>query len=260
MARPFGGRVDGSTLWPTGRRPVVAQASIALLPPTIRRPTSVGGAAWRPLEYVHRVSGSRSLARRYGFDVLIVARGARERARGRARRRRGDAPTHDALVRGAGDRRASSLPLLARRRFPFAAPAAVWLVGAALSFVDGRAGRRSTPASSSPAWPPRSCSAISATTRRRGSGWPSCSAAPAIVVYNDPAHAAGELVFIPGAVRDRLARRLRAARAVASRPRRPRSARARPSGSARRRPASRSPRSARGSRASCTTSSRTRSA
>jgi signal transduction histidine kinase len=30
------------------------------------------------------------------------------------------------------------LPLLARRRFPFGAPAAVWLVAAAASFVDGR--------------------------------------------------------------------------------------------------------------------------
>src|ERR1700752_2696552 len=30
------------------------------------------------------------------------------------------------------------LPLLARRRFPFSAPAAVWLVAAAASFVDGR--------------------------------------------------------------------------------------------------------------------------
>src|SRR4029450_8268311 len=30
------------------------------------------------------------------------------------------------------------LPLLARRRFPFAAPAAVWVLAAVLSFVDGR--------------------------------------------------------------------------------------------------------------------------
>src|SRR4029453_17273460 len=30
------------------------------------------------------------------------------------------------------------LPLLARRRFPFAAPAALWLVAVVLSFVDGR--------------------------------------------------------------------------------------------------------------------------
>ena len=31
------------------------------------------------------------------------------------------------------------LPLLARRRFPFAAPTAVWLLGVVFSFVDGRA-------------------------------------------------------------------------------------------------------------------------
>ena len=30
------------------------------------------------------------------------------------------------------------LALLGRRRFPFAAPVAVWLLAAALSFVDGR--------------------------------------------------------------------------------------------------------------------------
>ena len=29
------------------------------------------------------------------------------------------------------------LPLFARRRFPFAAPAAYWLLAAALTFVDG---------------------------------------------------------------------------------------------------------------------------
>ena len=32
---------------------------------------------------------------------------------------------------------AITLPLLARRRLPFGAPAGVWLLGAALSFVDG---------------------------------------------------------------------------------------------------------------------------
>ena len=29
------------------------------------------------------------------------------------------------------------LPLFARRRFPFGAPAALWLLAAAVSFVDG---------------------------------------------------------------------------------------------------------------------------
>src|SRR5262245_42622757 len=31
-----------------------------------------------------------------------------------------------------------ALPVFARRRYPFAAPAAYWLVAVALSFVDGR--------------------------------------------------------------------------------------------------------------------------
>src|SRR5262245_10069647 len=31
-----------------------------------------------------------------------------------------------------------AVPLFARRRFPFAGPAAYWVAGAALSFVDGR--------------------------------------------------------------------------------------------------------------------------
>jgi hypothetical protein len=30
------------------------------------------------------------------------------------------------------------LPLFARRRFPFAAPAAFWLLGVGISFVDGQ--------------------------------------------------------------------------------------------------------------------------
>ena len=30
------------------------------------------------------------------------------------------------------------LPILARRRFPFAAPAAYWVLAAAIAFVDGR--------------------------------------------------------------------------------------------------------------------------
>ena len=80
---------------------------------------------------------ARSL-RRYGFDALIVLaaiEGAlevalRQRLAGRARRRRRGSPCPaTALI---------VLPLLARRRFPFAAPAAVWLLAAALSFVDGR--------------------------------------------------------------------------------------------------------------------------
>jgi len=76
-------------------------------------------------------------ARRYGFDVLIIL-----------------AAIVGGLVVALRDETARTpttplwftvpavallpLPLLARRGYPFAAPAAVWLVAAALSFVDGR--------------------------------------------------------------------------------------------------------------------------
>src|SRR6516165_9466385 len=79
----------------------------------------------------------RSFVRRYGFDILIVV-AAVESAVDVAVR-------HDAL---RAPRSASwfavpavalfVLPLLARRRFPFGAPATVWVLAAALSFVDGR--------------------------------------------------------------------------------------------------------------------------
>jgi len=78
-----------------------------------------------------------SFARRYGFDVAIVL-----------------ASIVGALVVGLREETAKTpttslwfvvpavallpLPLLARRRYPFAAPAAVWLLAAVLSFVDGR--------------------------------------------------------------------------------------------------------------------------
>ena len=77
------------------------------------------------------------LARRFALDVLAVivaAESAVELALGHYGRHRPypspwfAAPAIALVV----------LPLLARRRFPFAAPAAVWLVAAAASFADGR--------------------------------------------------------------------------------------------------------------------------
>lgn len=78
-----------------------------------------------------------SFARRYGFDVAIVL-----------------ASIVGALVAGLREETTRTptttlwfvvpavallpLPLLARRRHPFAAPAVVWVLAAALSFVDGR--------------------------------------------------------------------------------------------------------------------------
>jgi signal transduction histidine kinase len=77
------------------------------------------------------------LARRYGFDVLIVI-GAIESAL--------EAALHQDAVLEQGTTAwvvvpvvpFVVLPLLMRRRFPFAAPLAVWLVAAGLSSIDGK--------------------------------------------------------------------------------------------------------------------------
>ena len=89
------------------------------------------------------------------------------------------------------------LPLLARRRFPFAAPASVWMLAAALSFVDGRLipftaarrGRRDRRGVSArqPARP----------ARRHGTGWRSCSAARRSSSTTTRTTAGGASVFTP---------------------------------------------------------------
>jgi signal transduction histidine kinase len=77
------------------------------------------------------------LARRYGLDVLIVlaaVEGVLEIVLRQGSPRAPATAAWFAAPAGA----IVLLPLLARRRFPFLAPASVWLLGAALSFVDGR--------------------------------------------------------------------------------------------------------------------------
>lgn len=88
------------------------------------------------------------------------------------------------------------LPLFVRRRFPFGAPTAYWLLGAALSFVDGRlvtfpVGIFVTG---------MMASFLLGDLRdglkaRMGLGV--VLAGAEIVIFNKPEHSAGELVFIP---------------------------------------------------------------
>jgi signal transduction histidine kinase len=88
------------------------------------------------------------------------------------------------------------LPLFARRRFPFAAPAAYWLLATGLSFVDGRLVTFMT-----------SVFVIGMATSfllgnlrealQAQMGLAIVLGCAAIVVYNKPAHSASELVFIP---------------------------------------------------------------
>ncbi len=82
------------------------------------------------------MSRLRNFAREYWFELLVavlVAAGMLELVLGRG------SPAAPGLplwisVPALG---ALVLPLFARRRFPFAAPAVYWLIAAALSFVDG---------------------------------------------------------------------------------------------------------------------------
>ncbi len=88
------------------------------------------------------------------------------------------------------------LALLGRRRFPFAAPASVWIAAAGLSFVDGRL----VPFAAS-AFIAGFAAAFLLGNLKDASqarfGLAIVLAGAAIVVYNDPSHDPGELVFTP---------------------------------------------------------------
>ena len=84
------------------------------------------------MEYVHLVAGARHAAREYWFELLIAVlalAGMLELVIGR------DAPGSPDLPLWLSVPAMALLvsPLLLRRRFPFAGPAAYWVVAAALT-------------------------------------------------------------------------------------------------------------------------------
>lgn len=136
-----------------------------------------------------------TLLRRYGFNALLVAL------------------TLEAVVvvALAGDSEAEprsslwfavaaivllALPLFARRRYPFAAPAGVWLLAAAISFADGR-----LLVFNSVSLAIGLSAAVLlgnlADGRQARVGLAIAIGAAAVVVYNDPLHKPGAFVFIP---------------------------------------------------------------
>jgi hypothetical protein len=145
--------------------------------------------------YLRHVKGLLPLARRYGFDVLIVLLAVEAMFEVAFRRGVPDAPrttlwfTVPAIA-------VLVLPLFARRRFPFAAPAVFWLLGVGISFVDGQLVTFMT-----------SVYVLGMAASFLLGNQPGGMAAQlglavtvggaAIVVYNKPAHSVSELVFIP---------------------------------------------------------------
>jgi signal transduction histidine kinase len=134
-------------------------------------------------------------ARRYGLDVLIALAAIevalevalRHDARREPRTTAWFAvPAIVVLV----------LPLLGRRRFPFAAPALLWLFAAVLSFVDGRLVVFAVGAYAAGMGGSFLLGNLRDAVQARA-GLAIVIGCAAIVVYNDPTHTAGELVFTP---------------------------------------------------------------
>jgi signal transduction histidine kinase len=147
------------------------------------------------LEYVQRVRRVGPFLRNYGFDMLIVFIAVEMALETAIRYGAPNGPTSPrwfavpaaALI---------VLPLFARRRFPFAAPAALWVVAVVLSFVDGRLVPFTTAATVAGLIAAFLLGNLPDRTQAR-TGLAVVLAAAAILMYNDPIHTTGELVVVP---------------------------------------------------------------
>jgi signal transduction histidine kinase len=133
--------------------------------------------------------------RRYGFDALILIAALGSALVVALAGHSGNAPhtTHWFAVPATA---IVILPLLARRRFPFGAPFCIWLLGPAVSFVDGRL----IPFTPSISVVGLAAAFLLGNRRSRTEAWLGLAVVlggAAIVAYNDPTHAAAELVFVP---------------------------------------------------------------
>jgi signal transduction histidine kinase len=134
-------------------------------------------------------------ARAYGLDVLIAIAAVESALEVALRQDPPQAPRTTPWL-AAPAIALVVLPLLARRRFRFAAPASVWLVAAALSFVDGRL----VPFAASAVVAGLAAAFLLGNLRdavQARLGLAIVLSGAAIVVYNDPDHPPGELIFTP---------------------------------------------------------------
>jgi len=141
------------------------------------------------------VSRISFLARRYGFDALIVLAAIAAMLEVALRKDADQAPrtTEWFTVPAIG---LVVLPLLLRRRFPFAAPVSVWLLGAAVSFVDGRLISFAAAAVVAGMVAAFLIGNLPDPIQSR-LGLAVVISGAAIIVYNDPRHAAADFIFTP---------------------------------------------------------------
>jgi signal transduction histidine kinase len=147
------------------------------------------------VEYVRRVSRPRLFARGYALDVLIVI-GAIEAALEVAFRSDAIEAPRTTLWFAVPAVAVVVLALLGRRRFPFMAPASLWLLAAVLSFVDGRLVVFSVSVYVAGMAAALLLGNLADAVRGRV-GLAIVLGGAAIVVYNEPDHAAGEFIFVP---------------------------------------------------------------
>ena len=144
------------------------------------------------MTYVGRVNRLRAFLRGYAFDLLVVV-AAVESALETALRPELSGPASWLAVSGVA---LVVLCLLGRRRFAFAAPAALWLVVAALSFVDGGVVTQPTGVFLAGMAAAFLLGNVPDTVSARV-GLAVVLGCAAVVVYNLPERAAGEFVFTP---------------------------------------------------------------
>jgi signal transduction histidine kinase len=133
--------------------------------------------------------------RKYGLDLLIVVTAVAS-AISTASRLHGGRSTGPGLWFESCAIAAAILTLLARRRFPFGAPAVTWLSSVALSFVDGQ-----LIVNQAGVFVAGMGAALLLGNLRRDAqarvGLGIVVGGAVIIVYNDPNHSPGDLVFTP---------------------------------------------------------------
>lgn len=147
------------------------------------------------MQYVRRVGRLWLLARRYGFDLLIAI-GAIEGAVEVALRRDSELEPGTSLWFAVPAVAIVVSALLGRRRFAFMAPVSLWMLAAALSFVDGRLAVDNFSVFAAGMGAAFLLGNLADAVQGRV-GLAVALGGASIVVYNDPDHAAGELVFVP---------------------------------------------------------------
>jgi signal transduction histidine kinase len=138
----------------------------------------------------------KRFARRHGLDLVIVVAAVAAVVEALLRSDDPHAPRAAPVVAAAVAGLLLVLPLLARRRSPFLAPAWLWLLGAALSFLDGR-----LVVSWNSVYAAGMLSAFligSLRDERQGRiGLAILSGSAAIIILNDPAHSLNEVLLVP---------------------------------------------------------------